>query len=229
MKFPAARFWLLAVRFFPYRYCIVFCTTPLAVYYFLHAAHYSLLAAYRWTFAPRSSRRVITVRFKLFAVRLASSFSLLASQFFPPAAGWSLLALHCSLLAVQRLASLTLFLAARSCLFDVCCPRRSSVLAAQIILLAASCSAACLSLLYALNSLFAALCSKLAITTRYWPLTVYLSSSLLADNPPLFAYSLSPLAGGYLNLASCHSLHHHSICTFAFSIYFTNFFLKVWI
>ena len=164
MKFPAARFWLLAVRFFPYRYCIVFCTTPLAVYYFLHAAHYSLLAAYRWTFAPRSSRRVITVRFKLFAVRLASSFSLLASQFFPPAAGWSLLALHCSLLAVQRLASLTLFLAARSCLFDVCCPRRSSVLAAQIFLLAASCSAACLSLLSTLNSLFAALCWKLAVT-----------------------------------------------------------------
>ena len=41
---PAARFWLLAVRFFPYRYCFVFCSTPLADYYLLHDAHYFLLA-----------------------------------------------------------------------------------------------------------------------------------------------------------------------------------------
>ena len=185
---------------------LIFCSTPLADYYLLHAARYSLLAASRWFFASRSSRRVIAVLFKLIAVRLASSFPLLARHFFPPVAGWSLFALQCSLLTVKRPASLTLFLAVCGCIFAVCCPLRGSVLAAQLFLLATSCSAACLSLISALNSLFAALCSKLAVITRYWPLTVYLASSLLADNPPLFADFLSPLARGYLNLASCHSL-----------------------
>ena len=216
---------LLASRCSVHRFFLLFCYSKPTTRCLLLAisCYISLLVALGWPFASRGARLLITVHSKLITVWLASSFSLLSDHFSFPPAGRLLEQMPtfcCPELATRLsyLVSCCTKLPLRCLLFST----RSTVFASHFFFLYCRLFfvVACYSPLANFGFNFAVRLPLLEASCHspYWSLTVHLRFSLLADNRSLLADCSSPLAGGYLNLASRRPLLllHSSICkTFA--------------